>query len=344
MKGISKVRLVRSLLLSAAMLLIAVPAAGASTQVGQLLPPFAAGSCGGNVIVQTTVETGTTSYAVPAGGGVITSWKTQTGALAGTMKLKVVRPTGIANQYFIVGQEGPHNIAANTSPTFSAGVRIPVQAGDLVGMLGTGTNCVSQQTGKTGYHLQVFPMGTDPAVGSTASIESNGSEAAIEMLATVEPDADHDGYGDETQDQCPKDATAQALPCPVPPPPPPAPDTRAPRITLSGKAIQTALKAKAVIGIASADEAVTFKASGSVSVPGAGAFSLVPTSAPGIANAKTELRLAIPKTARKKIKKALREGQKVRASVHVVATDLAGNPSNATQSIAIVNPAKKHHA
>jgi hypothetical protein len=34
----------------------------------------------------------------------------------------------------------------------------------------------------------------------------------------------------------------------------------------------------------------------------------------------------------------------VRASVHVVATDLAGNPSNATQSIAIVNPAKKHHA
>ena len=99
-----------------------------------------------------------------------------------------------------------------------------------------------------------------------------------------------------------------------------------------------------MIGIASADEAVTFKASGSVSVPGAGAFSLVPTSAPDAANVKVNLPLGIPKAARKKIKKALKEGQKVRAGVHVTATDAAGNLSNATQSITIVNPVKKHHS
>ena len=42
----------------------------------------------------------------------------------------------------------------------------------------------------------------------------------------VEPDADGDGYGDETQDQCPTDASTQG-PCPAPKvaPAPPAPTT-----------------------------------------------------------------------------------------------------------------------
>ena len=35
--------------------------------------------------------------------------------------------------------------------------------------------------------------------------------------ADVEPDADHDGFGDETQDKCPTDASTQDS-CPPPPP------------------------------------------------------------------------------------------------------------------------------
>jgi hypothetical protein len=124
---------------------------------------------------------------------------------------------------------------------------------------------------------------------------------------------------------------------------PPPPDTKAPQITLSSKAKQDALKAKAVIAIASADESVTFSASGSVNVPGAGAFSLTPTTAAGAANAKTGLSLGLSKTVRNKIKAALKNGKKVSASLHVVARDTAGNTSNATQSVTIKKSAPKKH-
>jgi hypothetical protein len=333
------------LLLSLSTLLFAAIAspALANTTIGQLGTPYAGGSCGGNALVQTAVETGT-SYAVPAGGGVITSWQSRTGTLPGTVKIKVYRPTGVAGQYFIVGEEGPHSILANSSPSFTAGVRIPVKAGDLLGMLGTGFNCSSYYPGQNGYHTSNFPMGTDPLTGTTASIEGNGTQFALEIAATIEPDADHDEYGDETQDACLNDV-AHALPCTPPVVAPPAPDTTPPSLTLSSKAKQAALKAKAVIAIASANESVGLNATGSVSIPGGSSFSLTPTSGNAAANAPVSLSLTIPKEARKKIQKALKEGKKVKASVHVVAKDAAGNTSSANQSITIVKPpAKKHKA
>jgi hypothetical protein len=337
------VRIARLLILSLLALGVIAPAASASTTIGQLLPPYAAGSCGASV-AQTAVETGTQSYAVPAGGGVITSWQTQTGPNAGTVKLKVFRPTGSPTVYYVVGEDGPRSIAANTSPSFSSGIRIPVQAGDLLGLHGAGTNCTSYQPGKNGYHSVGFGLGMDPLAGNNATVEGGTSQMALEITAKIEPDADHDGYGDETQDQCPADAAAHLLPCPVATTPPP-PDTTPPSLKLSSKAKQAALKAKAVIAIASADEAVSLKATGSVAVPGGSSFSLTPTSANAAANVNASLSLAIPKEARAKIKKALKEGKKVKASVHVVAKDAAGNTSNANQTITIVKPpAKKHKA
>jgi hypothetical protein len=335
------VRLVRLCFLSLAVLACTAQAASASATIGQLLPPYAAGSCGATV-AQTAVETGTQSYAVPAGGGVITSWQTQTGPNAGKVKLKVFRATANPTQYLIVGEEGPHNIAANTSPSFSSNVRVPVQGGDLLGLNGAGTNCTSYQAGKNGYHSVGFGLGLDPLAGSIGTVEGGTSQMALEITATIEPDADHDNYGDETQDVCLNDPGAHALPCTPPPVIPPPPDTTPPSLKLSSKAKQAALKAKAVIVVAtSTNEAANLKASGSVSITGGSSFSLIPSGADIAANVSTSLSLAIPKEARAKIKKALKEGRKVRASVHVVAKDAAGNVSNANQTVAIVKPPKK---
>jgi hypothetical protein len=336
------VRLVRLCFLSVAILACTAQAASASTKIGQLLPPYAAGACGASV-AQTAVETGTQSYAVPAGGGVITSWQTQTGPNAGTVKVKVFRATASPTQYLIVGEEGPHSILANTSPSFSSNVRIPVQGGDLLGLHGTGTNCTSYQPGKNGYHSVGFGIGLDPLAGSVGTVEAGTSQMAVEIAATIEPDADHDNYGDETQDVCLNDPGAHVLPCTPAPVTPPAPDTTPPSLKLSSKAKQAALKSKAVIVVASSSEAANLKASGSVSIPGGSSFSLTPAGADVGVNASTSLSLAIPKEARAKIKKALNEGKKVRASVHVVAKDAAGNSSNANQSIAIVKPPAKKH-
>jgi hypothetical protein len=50
--------------------------------------------------------------------------------------------------------------------------------------------------------------------GSYLLVGANCCDMAFAVF--VEPDADHDGFGDETQDQCPTDASTQG-PCPVAP-------------------------------------------------------------------------------------------------------------------------------
>ena len=65
-------------------------------------------------------------------------------------------------------------------------------------------------------------------IGAPPILASHGQflQQRVPVEAKLEADEDHDGFGDETQDQCPTDATTQG-PCPVPPVPPvpPAPDT-----------------------------------------------------------------------------------------------------------------------
>ena len=335
MKG-SPLRLARLLPLSLLLSAAAASPAVASTQIGQLGEPFESGICTGTAVMQTGVAPGTNPYAVPAAGGVITSWQTQTGKDAGTVKLKMFRKTAVAGEYLAVGEDGPRQVKSNTSPIFT-GVRIQVQGGDLLGDVALGTNCNSRHIGVTSYTTTGFDKGVDPAVGTTNPVKFSTTEFSLQIVANVEPDADRDGYGDETQDACPADGTAQILPCPVilGPPSPPPPDLRAARIALSSRARQEALRTKAVIAVASADEAVTFTASGSVNVPGAGAFSLTPGTVPGAANTKTTIRLGLVKSVRKKIAAALKKGKRVKASIHVVAKDAAGNPSNATQAVTI---------
>ena len=57
------------------------------------------------------------------------------------------------------------------------------------------------------------PVNADVAPGATATFEAV-AEPALPMVATVEPDADKDGYGDVTQDLCPQVASMQTA-CPV---------------------------------------------------------------------------------------------------------------------------------
>jgi hypothetical protein len=64
-----------------------------------------------------------------------------------------------------------------------------------------------------GAYLDVFvppPSATEPT-----SAQGDFLDQPVEVAynADVEPDADQDGYGDETQDLCPTSATT-ALPCP----------------------------------------------------------------------------------------------------------------------------------
>jgi Ca2+-binding RTX toxin-like protein len=93
--------------------------------------------------------------------------------------------------------------------------RLPVQVGDVLGMSAP-ANCLLGGPGHpAGDEVRFFESATEPPKGSTQTTTGLLS-ARILVAANVEPDSDRDGFGDETQDQCPTDATTQG-PCPAAP-------------------------------------------------------------------------------------------------------------------------------
>ncbi len=162
--------------------------------------------------------------AIPSS-GVITSWTFNLAAslppeFGVSEQLKVFAPTGVANQFKVVGESALSSVGAGltTSPT-----RIPVQNGDLLG-----SNVIADNAGKleqgdllcetkdTGDEIGVIEG--NPGTGAIVSTTGTAAGFQNAVTVTVEPDADGDGYGDETQDKCPTDASTQG-PCPAPPAP-----------------------------------------------------------------------------------------------------------------------------
>jgi hypothetical protein len=142
-----------------------------------------------------------------------------------------------------IGSEKPHTIALHlvrnnadagigpevTLPApagvYEYGARMPVRAGDQIGVDlltttvfgGTRVSRINVPDAASALWIpRLFP-GEERAPSPT-----EGTESETVMNVTIEPDADHDGYGDETQDGCSTSAST-AGPCP---PPPPAPNTK----------------------------------------------------------------------------------------------------------------------
>jgi hypothetical protein len=157
--------------------------------------------------------------AIPSS-GIITSW---TFSLAKAVpngiyqeQLKVLAPTG-ADEFTVVGESelSPVGTGANIFPA-----RIPVRNGELLGSMAFGVagGIVEQgyffcATADPGDEIALLPG--DPLLGTTVTAIRHTVEAQNPISVTVEPDADGDGFGDETQDKCPTDASTQGA-CPKP--------------------------------------------------------------------------------------------------------------------------------
>lgn len=185
--------------------------ASAATPLGQTTPG-SPGGCAGNMDnVQVSVNSGT-SYEAPSP-GVITSWSQRSNSNpAASGRLQVWRRAGGTN-YTLVGRSDAMIFtpdALNTFPT-----RISVEAGDLLGFRvgATATGC--QFPGGAGLgSLASGPAGsTDPAPGETRPLST--APGLLNVAAVLEPDADRDGYGDESQDCAPADP-ARAIDCAPP--------------------------------------------------------------------------------------------------------------------------------
>ena len=179
----------------AALLALALPAqAGAATSVGQTFIPGQPCSSD-RTELQTTAPS--SQYTVP-GPGVITAWSvgSASGSL-GEARLKLALPAGGMN-FTITRQSARRSPASGTIETFNT--REPVQGGELLGLHHTANaDCYRLALG---YDVGTIPG--DQAPGVTAAYAPI-SGAQLSVSAVLEPDADNDGYGDETQDCAPTD-------------------------------------------------------------------------------------------------------------------------------------------
>jgi hypothetical protein len=189
--------------LSALALALAPAAASAKTTLGPDPLPVPNGSATfGSCCVATYVITqhpGATLAAPTA--GVVTRWRVHEPLnQSGVMKPRVLRAAGGASYTGVAtGAEVPVG-TSHTVKTYAT--RLPIGAGELFG--------VDANTGPTvAVTGAAFRLGF-PAIadGATASLTGAPNNFALAVNADVEPDADGDGFGDETQDLGPATATA----------------------------------------------------------------------------------------------------------------------------------------
>jgi hypothetical protein len=304
--------------------------ASAATTIGQLDPGTPTGSCvGGTYWVQNT-SVGP-SYTVPAN-GVVTSWRHKPNTTSDReLGLRIFRLVS-GTTYTLVGSSGVQTLGS--SPINSFTTRIPVKAGDRLGLyvgnpglplpgLSGGASCAFS-TG-IGDLIHEGPANPEPAVGANIDLPTSYSNIyRLNVTASVEADVDGDGYGDETQDGCTTNPAAQGT-CPVR-------DGTPPRATISSK--RDSVKDNAVSIAVTSDEIATATATGSVRVPNASRlYRLMQVTASLRQGASVQLKLRIPKKARRPIKRALRRHRKLKARITIVLKDPAGNATTVKSAV-----------
>jgi hypothetical protein len=285
----------------AAILLIAAPGAAAATEFGS--------ACVGNSAAPeyTLIQLGGEGTLAAPVSGVITKWKlnlTPEASISIPQQLKVLRATGVPSQFQVIGESA---IASVVSGANAFDTRIPVQAGDRLGLYG-GTE-IGTLYCRTENPVDKF--GAAEGIGTVGSnltfVEEGGAQ--IPALAVIEADADNDGYGDETQDKCPQSAAFQTA-CPI---------VTLDAISQSGKALVVVLVATST----SAPVAVT----GTVKLGKKGkplALSAVTQTVPPGQIAR--FTLAFPKNLKAKLKD-LSPKQALQLNIAASATNVAGQVS-----------------
>jgi hypothetical protein len=122
--------------------------------------------CVQEIDTQSGVASGA-GYAVPAGGGLLTSWSTFAGSDGGVMSLMIFRPTAVAGSYTVVAESPVQTLTASVLNTFTASIAL--QGGDLIGFWSDGADC-GTITNDAGDLNPYSPASSPPAVGATVAL------------------------------------------------------------------------------------------------------------------------------------------------------------------------------
>jgi hypothetical protein len=145
-----------------------------------------------------------------SGPGVVTSWAVNNPSYEGVMEeLKIFQPIG--PEFEVVAGSALQAVPKGGLSKFD--VRIPVAAGVQFGVYDPvgAPECYNTFTSEDKYGHYA---GDVPVKGKIKSFDYVSEKTLIALAVTVEPDADGDGFGDQTQDGCPTNAAAQGA-CPT---------------------------------------------------------------------------------------------------------------------------------
>lgn len=160
--------------------------------------------------------------------GVVVGWKVRSGPQAEPRSVRLHVLEGNSSVAL-----GPLETLETSASTYSFAARIPVDKGDRLALdfpevPAFVTVPVISMGGADGSSFDIWvPM---LAAGATqAPTFDEAASTELLLSATLEPDVDGDGWGDETQDKCPgQDDPTNACPPPKGGPPPPPGETPLP--------------------------------------------------------------------------------------------------------------------
>jgi hypothetical protein len=231
----------------------AVPtAATAATTVGQVQMGGGATCATNDELITTQVVSGA-SYEIP-NAGVLTKWSTFGAASDDNDQMALrVYDSESTSAFTPRFDSGMKTIAAGSVNDFPA--RVSVNAGQWIGVLmgmvnGNDSQCVSAPLGP-GNTLALNP--SPQPVGTQEAFSPVGNNA-VDLSAVIEPDADGDGYGDETQDACPQNPQRHEPPCV-------APDTTPPETTIVRRPKAKTTAHQATFGFRSSEPGGSFQCS-----------------------------------------------------------------------------------
>jgi hypothetical protein len=174
--------------------------------------PTFRGACGYACLrVQKTV--GGASAAAPFD-GVVVRWRVLS-APAGDYRIRVLGPAG-GTKYTILRSSDAGTVGSDGQFSLSSfATRLPIPMGGYVGLAPppfAGPQDILAAPSSTWMQVD---DGADGSSGDFAGWSAVPGEALYD--ADIEPDADHDGYGDVSQDSCPGSASVHEGPCPPEP-------------------------------------------------------------------------------------------------------------------------------
>lgn len=165
--------------------------------------------------------------------GVLVRWRIVADSSNAPVTLRVLRPAG--GQFTAVESSAAEHTTGN--PTVdSFATRLRMNAGDALGLDNATDALLFKPMAASGVHVRwVSPTLADGAASPFAGQNLGASAFELQMNADLEPDADDDGFGDQTQDGCPGDRARQTPPCAAGPEnpggnPPPTPGDKTPPV------------------------------------------------------------------------------------------------------------------